>query len=406
MFRIITILFTQAFAALTNQFATENVSVHLEPLIEETLKNNPEIKAAEQRWKSAQEKVSPSRALPDPMLIYSHQKTSMREKMYGVKQEIPFPTKLWLKGNMAEAEAEMREQELYATKRQVIAELKETFYELCLTYQTQNTLRKNEKILLQLKTSAEAHYKVGHGAQQDLYRAQTELSRLQARMATLEQRKTSITAAINRILNRPISTPLGEPKEIQPKYLKASLEKLTTLIADNAPVLKARQKEVKKAEEGAKLAKNGYLPNFEISAGRMREEPMDKKGYQVMVGVQIPLYAPFKQQPNIRAASAANQASTHNLQTTQQELLFRLKDSYAQIQRSEELISILRDAIIPQAELTFSSAQASYSVAKVDFLTVLNSLLTLQENEIELHMEIIEHEKSRARIEEIVGPIN
>ncbi|WP_367026460.1 hypothetical protein ABZN20_00695 [Methylococcus sp. ANG] len=39
----------------------------------------------------------------------------------------------------------------------------------------------------------------------------------------------------------------------------------------------------------------------------------------------------------------------------------------------------------------------------MDFLTLLNSLLTLQENELEFHGEITEHEKALARLEGIIG---
>ncbi len=39
----------------------------------------------------------------------------------------------------------------------------------------------------------------------------------------------------------------------------------------------------------------------------------------------------------------------------------------------------------------------------MDFLTLLNSLLTLQESELELHGEMVEHEKALARLEETVG---
>lgn len=86
-----------------------------------------------------------------------------------------------------------------------------------------------------------------------------------------------------------------------------------------------------------------------------------------------------------------------------QDLLFRLTDNVAQAQHAEQLVAILKDAIIPQATLTLESAQAGYAVGSVDFLTLLNSLLTLQENELELHGEMVEHEKARARLEEILG---
>ena len=86
-----------------------------------------------------------------------------------------------------------------------------------------------------------------------------------------------------------------------------------------------------------------------------------------------------------------------------QELLFQVKDGFVQAQRAERLITILRDAIIPQATLALQSAQAGYGVGKVDFLTLLNSLLTLQESQLELHGEMVSHERALARLEAVTG---
>jgi outer membrane protein, heavy metal efflux system len=72
-------------------------------------------------------------------------------------------------------------------------------------------------------------------------------------------------------------------------------------------------------------------------------------------------------------------------------------------QRAERLITILRDAIIPQSTLALQSAQAGYTVGKVDFLTLLNSLLTLQESQLELHGEMVAHEKAVAKLEAVTG---
>ena len=48
-------------------------------------------------------------------------------------------------------------------------------------------------------------------------------------------------------------------------------------------------------------------------------------------------------------------------------------------------------------------SQKAYGVGKVDFLTLLNNLFTLQENELELQGEIVEHEKAITQIEETTG---
>jgi outer membrane protein TolC len=130
---------------------------------------------------------------------------------------------------------------------------------------------------------------------------------------------------------------------------------------------------------------------------------MNKNGYQVMLGITIPLYYTTKQREGVHEAVATRESAIQERQAMKQDLLFRLKDNVAQIQRAQQLVAILKDAIIPQATLTLESAQAGYAVGAVDFLTLLNSLLTLQENELELHSEMVEHEKAMARLEEILG---
>lgn len=53
--------------------------------------------------------------------------------------------------------------------------------------------------------------------------------------------------------------------------------------------------------------------------------------------------------------------------------------------------------------MALQASQAGYGVGKVDFLTLLNSLLTLQESELELHGEMVAHERAMARLEEVTG---
>jgi outer membrane protein TolC len=151
------------------------------------------------------------------------------------------------------------------------------------------------------------------------------------------------------------------------------------------------------------LARREYYPDFEVGAMGLHEEPTGADGYRVMLNIRVPLYYAAKQREGVREAVAGREAARDELQTVRQELLFRMKDNVAQAARSKELLAVLEGAIIPQAHLTLASAQSGYGVGKVDFLTLLNSLLTLQESELELHGEIVEHEKALARIEEIIG---
>lgn len=374
----------------------------LPELVEEAMRNNPEIQAAERQAEAAGAVVPQVRTLPDPKvnLVYWDLE---RQAMYGVTQEIPFPGKLGLKGEVASREAERAEQEYRAIRLDVVARLKEAYYDLHFVHDSGEVVEKNKRLLRDFAKTAEVRYAVGEGAQQDVFRAQAEVSRLLARLATLEQKKRSLHAEVNRLLNRPPADPLGKPGEIVLTPIRREAEKLLALSEEAAPLLKAQQKNIERGEQAAALARREYLPDFELTALGVRDTRMAKDGYQVMLNVKVPLYFATKQKEGVREAVAMREAAIQGWQATRQELAARIRDNLAQAERSAELVALLQDAIIPQARLTLASAQASYAVGKVDFLTLLNSLLTLQENEIELHGEMVEHEKALARLEAIVG---
>jgi outer membrane protein TolC len=345
------------------------------------------------------------KTLPDPMLNLGYEQVDEREIMYGVSQEIPFPGKLRLRGAVATREAERLEQEYLAVPLRIIARLKEAFYDLVFVHTSIATVEKNRRVLLDFAQTAEARYAVGQGVQQDVFRAQTEVSRLLGRLATLEQRKASLQAEINRLVNRPPAAPLGIPQPIQVQPLRHSLEEFTALIEQAAPLLQAQNKSVERSEQSIALARREFLPDFAVSASGIRNETVRKNGYQVMLGIKVPLYYATKQREAVREALASREAAAQEAHAVRQELLFRIRDNVVQAQRAEKLIALFTDAILPQARLTLESAQAGYAVGKVDFLTLLSSLLTLQDNELELHGEITEHEKALARLEEIIGGV-
>ncbi|MGE0823488.1 MAG: TolC family protein [Candidatus Binatia bacterium] len=379
------------------------VLLSLTQLEREAAENNPEITAAKQRWEATQAVIPQVRTLPDPRINFGYKDMMEREEMYGFGQEIPFPGKLRLRGEVASRTAERAEQEYLAIRLRIIARLKETYYDLHLIHKSIEIVDKNKLLLQDFESTARARYGVGRATQQDVFRAQTEISRVLARLATLEQRKESLRADINRLLNRPPLDSLGTPPAIAVTPLHRDLPELTAILDQSSPLLRARRKEVERGDEAIALAKREYFPDFEINGFGFHNDTMNANGYQFMLGIKIPLYYTTKQREGVREAFANRESAAQELQAVKQDLQFRLQDNVAQAQRAERLVAILQDAIIPQATLTLESAQAGYAVGSVDFLTLLNSLLTLQENELELHSEMVEHEKAIARLEEILG---
>ncbi len=387
--------------------AADEVRLSLTGLIEELSTRNPEIKAARARWEAAKAVVPQVQTLPDPKLQFGYQRMPMTDPlqgaMYGFGQEIPFPGKLKLKGEVAQREAERIEQEYLATQLRLVAALKQIYFDLHFIHKSIGIVEKNKTLLMQFEKTATARYSVGQAAQQDVFRAQVEVSRVLDRLAVLDQQKESLHAAINRLLNRPPAGPLGTPEEIQTTIMTIPLQELSRRAEVFSPALLATAKSVDRSEQTVALAKRQYYPDFDVNALGLRNDRINDNGYQVMLGIKIPLFYETKQRQGVNEALAGLAGAREDLTATRQDLLFQVKDGFVQAQRAERLITILRDAIIPQATLALQAAQAVYGVGKVDFLTLLNSLLTLQESQLELHGEMVAHEKSVARLEAVTG---
>ena len=381
--------------------------INLQSLIEELVARSPEIKTARERWEAAKAIVPQVQTLPDPTVQFGYQRMPMIEPlqgaMYGIGQEIPFPGKLRLKGEVAQREADRIEQEYLAIRLRLIARLKESYFDLHFVHKAIEIVEQNKILLMQFENTAKSRYAVGRAAQQDVFRAQVEISRVLDRLAVLDQQKESLHAAINRILNQPPAGPLGTPEEIRMTMLTLPLPELSQRAGDFSPILQASAKGVERGEQAVALARREYYPDFDISALGLRNDRINENGYQVMLGIRIPLYYTTKQRQGVRQAVSELTGARESLTNTMQDVLFRVKDDFVQAQRAERLVTILRDAIIPQATMALRASQASYGVGKVDFLTLLNSLLTLQDSELELHGEMVAHEKALARLEEVTG---
>lgn len=80
-----------------------------------------------------------------------------------------------------------------------------------------------------------------------------------------------------------------------------------------------------------------------------------------------------------------------------------VNEDYLQAKRAEELITIIRETLLPQASLTLESSLANYQVGKVDFMALLTDIDNLYSYEMEYYRELSELWRAVARLEELTG---
>jgi cobalt-zinc-cadmium efflux system outer membrane protein len=393
-----------------------NQPVRLESLVEEALQNNPDIKAARARWEASTKRPSQEGSLPDPTIGVRWQnvefdRITLNEfgnsmLRFPFTQELPFPGKLSLKEKVAKQKAEAQEQSYEAVLRKVTADLKQAYYDWYLIVKSIEITQKNKELSEKFLKISEAKYEVGLGIQQDVIRAQVEVSKFIEQLEILRQQKGVIESKINSILNRPPVDTLGAPEDLEKPALNLTAKDLYNLIEDNSPILKMREKIVESETEALNLAKKQYYPDFSIgvSPGIMGMMGGGIQGiWEVDVGLRVPLYFWRKQRFGVQEAALELSAAREEYSSEKQDILFMVNDNYLAAKTSENLVDLYKGGIIPQSTLSLNSAISGYEVGDIDFLTLLNNLTTLFNFEIEYYRQLAQYHKAIARLEEITG---
>ena len=376
------------------------------------LTNNPEIQAMEQRWRAAQARPSQEGSLPDPMINTAYHNEGFNRFQqgrsdfawlrFGAEQEFPFPGKLGLRETVAAREAD-RDGALYrATRLNVLARLRVAYNDYFLANKAIEIVRKNLDLLKKLTEIAESRYEVGEGLQQDVTRAQLEVSILIGRLTSLEQERQSAQAMLNAVLNRPPTGSLGVPAAVEKIPLAYTLDQLEGFTTENSPNLAAAESEIAGAEAKLDLAKRQLYPDFVLRADYFNKSSLTPE-WEVGAGIRVPLYFWRKQAFGIKEAAAGVRGSRAARQSTSQEVLARLKDLYAQATSADRLVALYGTGVVPQAEVSLNSASAGYQVGKVDFITLLNSFTVLNEYQLRYYEEIASFDKAVAQIQEVAG---
>lgn len=375
-------------------------------------RHNPEIRAAGAKWQAAQARPSQAGSLPDPMVDLAYHNESFdrfplgsNDFTYvrlGASQEVPFPGKLGLKRQIARREAEQVGEEFRRVELDVVSRVKMAYADYAHLDELLDILHRNKALLEQFARTAEAKYAVGQGIQQDVLKAQVELSLLIDRETTLEQRRQSQTALLNALLDRAASAPLGAAEHPIERALTRSFEELTAAAETHAPELKSAESRVASGESTVALAKREYLPDFVVRAEYMHKAALLPE-WEVGLGIKVPLYFTTKQRAGVEEAAASLAGARSERDTATRTIQSRVKDLYARAQASERLIALYHTTVIPQARLALESATIAYEVNKVDFLSLLNSFTVMLEYEMRYHEELSNFQKAVAELEAVVG---
>ncbi len=388
----------------------------LEDLLAEAGRNNPQIQAAEQNWRSAQQIPSQVSTLPDPQVMLQqvnvgsprpfagYSNSEMADIGLGFSQDIPFPGKLRLRGQIAQKEADALRQAYESVRRSILAQVKTSYYELSYLATKLSILQGDGQLLAEVEKSAEARYRSGLASQQDVLQAQLEQTRLLREITATQLQSDTTEAKLKELLNRPQSSPDISVAEINQTPVPYDYSQLLGAAANSNPEIAGTQHMVQKAGLEVDLAHKDFDPDFNVTYMWLRTDPFEYRAhYELTFGMRLPIYRGRRQQKELAEAEADRARARDELAAEKQRIAAELREYYATETRSSDLLKIYREGLQPQARAEFQAGLAAYQSDREDFQALLASFLDVLKVDEEYSQTLSEREMAIARIEEITG---
>jgi cobalt-zinc-cadmium efflux system outer membrane protein len=371
----------------------------LRSLVREAIERNPDLMASKSAAEAREQRVLPAGSLPDPMLSlafsnlpvddFALDKEPMTSRDIGITQAIPFPGKLSLKEEIAKLEAAQAGDRVESMKNLVRFRVKKDFFLLLENREITRLTEKNKALLGELLAVANSRYAVGKAPQQDLFKAQVEISRLENMLISLRRKNVELLADLNTLRNRPVGTPLDLPAGCTVPGIVHPEEKILEIAKESNPDLKREKDAVKQKETALKLARKQILPDFQIGAAyKFREDAPNGTErpdfFSAGIGISLPIWYGRKQDKEVEAALRDLSSAESSYENAWNGLQNRIREITSDIAALKASLSLFDTGLLPQARESVASSLSAYQVGAVEFSSVLLGQIALYQQEIEV----------------------
>ena len=430
--------------------STDQVGSALDALVRRAAAVNPGVQAAQQRVDAARTRVLPAGLPPDPMVMAGIQNLPlgrspsassmpgmttgsngpdpMTMRMIGISQTIPYPGKLSLRRQEAEREVDAASASLDAVTSQVVRDVKDAYYEVAFIDQALAIVNRNRDVLAGFVRVTEARYGVGVSGQQDVLKANVEMTKLAETAVTLSEQRRATIARLNALLDRPSATPLDRPviptavaRAAVPQSAgdirftsvalgsRASgsplppLDDLQETADRQNPEIREQDAMIAAQAVRLQLARKEVLPDLDLSLQYGQRGGGLPDMVTALVSVPLPVFKGRKQNRLATGASAELAALNAEREAKVNEVRAEVARIVSELERSRAQLALYVKALLPQARASLTSATSNYQVSRVDFLTVLDNQSTVFSYETEYFRVLSDFAKNLAELERGVG---
>ena len=387
----------------------------LEAAYREARTRNPMLRAAAAVADATATREASAGLPPDPMIqlgimnfsvpgLETNMPTSMAPSIQAM-QMLPLFGKLGLSARVAEQSTGIARASAEETWWEVRSRTAMAFYMIYEADRQLAVMRETFRLLQDFEKVAKAMYSAGEGRQSDVLRAGVEVVRMEAEIRRMEAMRTSAAARLNGLMDRPAETPIASPSFGELPLAVPAADTLRAWAEATRPMLESGRLGVAQAGTRADLVRKDIWPDpvigFEYGqrGGEMGTEGMGS----AMIGFSIPIFAKSRQLRMRDEAAAMQSMANAELADMRAQVGARVGELLAELDRTRTLLGLYRSEILPQARANVQASFSSYRVGSVDFMTLVDAQMTVNEYEQEVFALMAEYGLSVAELEMTIG---
>lgn len=391
-------------------------SYTLERAVKAAQVQDPWLIGSMKRQESLEALSIESGSLPDPSVslgianlpidTFDFSQEGMTQFKVGVSQMFPRGKTLTLKREKLQNLSEMQPYAREDRNAQVAVTVSQLWLDAYRSEQTIRLIERDRALFEHLVDVAQSSYTTAAGKtrQQDLVRAQLELTRLDDRLTRLRQQRDMALARLGEWLGNPSISlsentslgnliPLRAPELIGASDLSQKLRQLSESLSRH-PKIKSIDSKIKAFDSGVRLAKQSYKPQWGVNAsyGYRDQTPMgdDRSDFfSVGVSFDVPLFTGKRQDKKVQSANAELEA----VKTERALILRQLKSGYdsaeAMYTRLTERKSLFDTRLLKEMAEQAEASLSAYTNDDGDFAEVVRARIAEINARIEaLHVDI------------------
>ena len=366
----------------------------LEAAIQQAISNDPWLSGSYHRQEALKAESVSAASLPDPRVSLSAgnfpvdtfdlSQEAMTQLSVGISQMFPRGSSLALssqqKRKLSLQEPFLR-QDRMAKVQSIVTRL---WLEVFKAQESIRLIEQDRSLFEQLVDAAKASYSsaIGRARQQDLVRAQLELTRIDDRLTGLRQQKEAnlqrLSEWVGSLPN--VRLPANLPElgaHTLPVREKSSMQALYEQVYLH-PALRAVDQRIDAMETGVDLAHQKYKPEWGLTAqyGYRDEDPMGRERadlFSVGISFDLPVFTANRQDKEVRAAVSRAEAIKTERQLIARRLVAELDTTISQLQRLNERFALYDRQLLPQMAEQAEASLTAYNNDDGDFAEAVRS---------------------------------